>query len=83
MNILAIDIGGTGLKAAVLDSKGNMLTERVRVKTQAPITSQQLVETSAELRRLVEQFKIKTGANAVESREAGSVMIIKKATAGS
>jgi len=45
--------------------------------------SQQLVETSAELRRLVEQFKIKTGANAVESREAGSVMIIKKATAGS
>ncbi len=31
--ILAIDIGGTGLKATVLDTEGNLLTERVRVKT--------------------------------------------------
>lgn len=30
---LAIDIGGTGLKASVLDEKGAMLTERVRIKT--------------------------------------------------
>jgi methyl-accepting chemotaxis protein len=45
--------------------------------------SQQLVDTSAELRRLVEQFKITTSANAVESRATGSGMNIKKATAGS
>ena len=30
---LAIDIGGTGLKAMVLDAKGQSLTERVRVET--------------------------------------------------
>jgi polyphosphate glucokinase len=31
--ILAIDIGGTGLKAAIVDTKGRFLTERMRVKT--------------------------------------------------
>ena len=36
-NTLSIDIGGTGLKASVLDAKGNMLTERVRVETTYPI----------------------------------------------
>jgi polyphosphate glucokinase len=30
---LAIDIGGTGLKAAVLDDEGNMLEKRVRERT--------------------------------------------------
>ncbi|MFN7944650.1 MAG: ROK family protein [Blastocatellia bacterium] len=33
LRTLAIDIGGTGLKASVLDSKGEMTTERVRIKT--------------------------------------------------
>ena len=32
-NTLAIDIGGTGLKAAVVDAKGRFVTERIRVKT--------------------------------------------------
>lgn len=32
-NILAIDIGGSGLKATVLDPEGNMLCERVRTDT--------------------------------------------------
>jgi methyl-accepting chemotaxis protein len=45
--------------------------------------SQQLVETSAELRRLVEQFKITTSANEVESRAAGSGVNFRRATAGS
>jgi polyphosphate glucokinase len=31
--VLAIDIGGTGLKAAIVDSRGRFLTERLRVKT--------------------------------------------------
>ena len=31
--ILAIDIGGTGLKAAIVDTTGRFLTERLRVKT--------------------------------------------------
>jgi len=31
--ILAVDIGGTGLKAAIVDIKGRFLTERLRIKT--------------------------------------------------
>lgn len=34
---LAIDIGGTGLKASVLDAKGSMVAERVRVATTYPM----------------------------------------------
>jgi len=30
---LAIDVGGTGLKASVIDDSGKLLTERVRVDT--------------------------------------------------
>ena len=35
---LSIDIGGTGLKAAVLDREGRMMSERVKVKTPEPAT---------------------------------------------
>ena len=35
---LAIDIGGTGIKALILDEKGEKLTERVRVETPKPAT---------------------------------------------
>ena len=34
--ILSIDIGGTGIKADVLDAEGNPLAERVRIKTPTP-----------------------------------------------
>ena len=47
---LTIDIGGSGLKAAVVDRRGQMLTERVRVKTPDDLTPQTLV---AELTKLV------------------------------
>lgn len=46
---LAIDIGGTGLKASVLDSEGNMITEKVRVATPAKCPPGLLVETLAKL----------------------------------
>ena len=35
---LCIDIGGTGLKALVLDAQGKPLTDRVRVETPRPAT---------------------------------------------
>ena len=41
---LAIDIGGTGLKASVLDYEGKMTTERVRIDTPHPCTPQLLVD---------------------------------------
>jgi polyphosphate glucokinase len=41
---LAIDIGGTGLKASVLDSAGAMIHERVRVKTTYPLSPTAMVD---------------------------------------
>ena len=46
---LAIDIGGTGLKASVLDRKGAMTTERVRIETPQPCNPKLLVDTLAAL----------------------------------
>ncbi|MBI1376865.1 MAG: ROK family protein [Frankiales bacterium] len=42
---LAIDVGGSGFKAAVLDPGGVMLTERVRVDTPYPCPPQVLVSS--------------------------------------
>jgi polyphosphate glucokinase len=46
---LAIDIGGTGLKAAVLDAAGVMTTERLRVATPHPSPPALVVDTLAAL----------------------------------
>ncbi len=40
---LAIDIGGTGLKAAILDAQGEMISERVRVLTPRPATPEAVI----------------------------------------
>jgi polyphosphate glucokinase len=42
---LAIDIGGTGLKASIIDDTGNMVTERVRVDTPVGDTPGEIVKT--------------------------------------
>ena len=42
-NTLALDIGGTGLKATVLDPRGRMLVERARVETTYPMPPAALV----------------------------------------
>ena len=49
LRTLAIDIGGTGLKASVLDREGVMLTERVRVATPPECPPELMVETLAQL----------------------------------
>jgi len=46
---LAIDIGGTGLKASVLDANGAMVADRVRVDTTYPCPPATLVEDLAAL----------------------------------
>jgi polyphosphate glucokinase len=48
-DILAIDIGGTGLKAAIINPSGQMQGERVRIATPHPCPPDLLVETLAEL----------------------------------
>lgn len=46
---LAIDIGGTGIKAAVLDGAGRMVTQRVRVLTPHPCPPAVLLKLIKEL----------------------------------
>jgi polyphosphate glucokinase len=46
---LAIDIGGSGFKAAILDREGTMLTERVRIDTPYPVDPDKFVRTVLEL----------------------------------
>ncbi len=50
MNILGVDIGGTGIKAAPVDaSKGEMLAERQRILTPDPATPTAVIEVVAQL----------------------------------
>ena len=46
---LAIDIGGTGLKASVLDAEGKMLHDRVRIETPVGSPPPAIVEALANL----------------------------------
>lgn len=46
---LAIDVGGTGLKASVLDARGRMITHHVRVATPDPCPPKVLVGALADL----------------------------------
>lgn len=47
--ILSIDIGGTGLKAAVLNRRGDLISKHVRVPTPHPCPPNLLVKTLMEL----------------------------------
>lgn len=57
MKILGIDIGGTGIKGGVVDTKtGTLITERVRIPTPQPATPEAVIDTVAQL---VKEFKWK------------------------
>ena len=59
---LAIDVGGSGLKGAILDAKGEMLTERVRVETPYPCPPDKLVSSLTELTAdLGERHRVSVG----------------------
>ncbi|HVC96422.1 MAG TPA: ROK family protein [Pirellulales bacterium] len=49
VHTLAIDIGGTGLKASLLDEQGEMVTQRVRVETPHPCPPAVLIDALAKL----------------------------------
>lgn len=54
MDVLGIDIGGSGIKGAIVDTlDGSLKTERMRVPTPVPATPQAVAATVAEL---VQQF---------------------------
>lgn len=55
MEILGLDIGGTGIKAAVVDTATGQITqERFRLKTPQPPTPEAMVATAAEV---IDHFK--------------------------
>jgi polyphosphate glucokinase len=54
--ILSIDIGGTGLKAAVVNTKGKLLANRVRVATPHPCPPELLVKTLSELVKPLKRY---------------------------
>lgn len=53
---LAIDIGGSGVKAAVLDARGRIVGERVRVRTPARCPPAFLIRTIADLLAPLSQY---------------------------
>jgi polyphosphate glucokinase len=59
---LAIDVGGSGLKGAILDSKGEMLSERVRIDTPYPCPPDKLVSSLTQLTAdLGERHRVSVG----------------------
>ena len=56
MRTLAIDIGGTGIKALILSATGKPLTERSRVKTPRPATPQAVINAIVEMAKQQGEF---------------------------
>lgn len=57
MDILGVDIGGSGIKGAVVDTlTGELKTERIRIPTPQPATPEAVAET---LKQLVDQIGFK------------------------
>ena len=57
MDILGVDIGGSGIKGAVVDTQtGELKTERIRIPTPQPATPEAVAET---LKQLVDQIGFK------------------------
>ncbi len=52
MNVYGIDVGGSGIKGAPVDTKrGEFLMDRVRIKTPKPATAEAIVRTTVEVVR--------------------------------
>jgi polyphosphate glucokinase len=52
MNVFGIDVGGSGIKGAPVDTEtGELLAERVRIKTPKPSTPEAIVSTTVEVVR--------------------------------
>jgi len=54
--ILAFDIGGTGLKAAVIDPKGKLISEHLHVATPRPAEPKQVVKLLVEMGKSIMPF---------------------------
>ena len=53
---LAVDVGGTGIKAAALDEQGKMITEREKIKTPKNATPKKVIAIVAKLAKMAGAF---------------------------
>jgi polyphosphate glucokinase len=52
VNVFGIDVGGSGIKGAPVDTQtGELIAERVRIKTPKPATPEAIIATAAEVVR--------------------------------
>jgi polyphosphate glucokinase len=56
ISTLAVDVGGTGIKAAALDEKGKMVTERQKIKTPRNATPKKVIAIIEELAKMAGAF---------------------------
>lgn len=56
LDTLAIDVGGTGIKASVLDQSGRMMHEHLRIDTPYPLPPDKLVAVLVDLARPLPSF---------------------------
>ena len=60
MKVLGMDIGGSGIKAAIVDTKsGELISERYRIATPKPATPDAIAKVVQEI---VEHIRIPSGA---------------------
>ena len=66
---LAVDVGGTGIKAAALDRDGKMVSERQRIRTPGNATPKKVLAIIAKLAKMVGKFdRVSTGFPGVIKR---------------
>ncbi len=61
LRTLAVDIGGSGIKVMVLDTEGNPLSDRQRLKTPNPATPEKVIDTILTLAKEQEYDRISVG----------------------
>ncbi|NJK58118.1 MAG: ROK family protein [Pleurocapsa sp. SU_5_0] len=61
LRTLAVDIGGSGIKVMVLDSEGNPLSDRQRLKTPNPATPEKVIDTILTLAKEQKYDRISVG----------------------
>jgi len=71
--VLGIDIGGSGIKGAIIDiNTGELLTDRIKIKTPKPATPEAVADTVLELvQRLNYKGLIGCGFPAIIKNKAG------------
>jgi polyphosphate glucokinase len=56
MQTLGIDCGGSGIKGSVLDARGELLAERIRIKTPYPLPPQRFISVLADIAQQMPEF---------------------------